>query len=922
MANICPECRFDNPEGTLFCGKCGTKFVSHETAEAVLTKTIETPKEELTTGSTFAGRYKIIEELGKGGMGKVYKVLDTKIDEKIALKLIRPEIAADKNTLMRFNNELKLARKVRHKNICQMFDLGEEKGTHFITMEFVPGEDLKSMIRMSGHLAVGTTISIAKQICEGLTEAHESGVVHRDLKPSNIMIDRGGNARIMDFGIARSLEAKGITGSGVMIGTPEYMSPEQVEGKEVDQRSDVYSLGVILYEMITGRVPFDGDTPFTIGVKHKSEVPQNPKELNAQMPDELSRSILRCLEKDKETRYQSAQELLADLSNIEKGMPVTQKVTPQKRPLTSKEITLKFDLKTMIFPLLTGVVLIVLTWFFFFRGKEPALDPNLVLVTVFDNQTGFANMDPQGRAAAETIAEGISQMEELDVVPVSALSERSPLEEREQAGSLNIDQILKLARETGAGIFITGTYYWIGEGPRFSAKITDAQTGKLISSVSSDFGEIEKSDKGFRSYMEIIHDLQQKIMGVLAARNDPYMSEILSLRPPTYEAYQEYRLGVEYFAGNYDQSIMYFQKAHELDRSFILPLISISVVHTNNGRYQEAQVILDQLNSHRENLTAFDLALLDSQMCALEGKHLSSLGVLRQAEKKFPDSFTILHWAGYDSISLNRPQDALEFSSKQDIETMSKWTMPSSSWPQGQKIDALHMLGDYEKEKESIREAKKLFLDRTWRTREVRVYSALGEIQEVQKLVDESFAGLAKADNPGYVAYEAVEELRVHGHMGEAQNIADRLADWAQKQMPADPTEDQLRGLAGRLYLAQRWDEAGALFKNLAENYPDSRLDFYYTARLGCIAARKGNTEEARKISRELEMLDRPYLLGRNTYRRARIASLLGQKQQAVDLLQQAIREGYRFGIYVIQDQDFLPLKDFPPFQEFVKPKG
>jgi len=184
-------------------------------------------------------------------MGKVYKVLDTKIKEKIALKLIKPEIAKDKKTIERFSNELRLARKIRHKNICQMFDLGEEKETHFITMEFVPGQDLKGLIRQSGQLAVGTTINISKQICAGLTEAHKSRVIHRDLKPSNIMIDKEGHVRIMDFGIARSLRAKGITGAGVMIGTPEYMSPEQVEGKDVDQRSDIYSLGTILYEMVT-----------------------------------------------------------------------------------------------------------------------------------------------------------------------------------------------------------------------------------------------------------------------------------------------------------------------------------------------------------------------------------------------------------------------------------------------------------------------------------------------------------------------------------------------------------------------------------------------------------------------------------------------------------------------------------------------
>jgi len=229
--------------------------------EIPVTETLETPKEELTTGSTFAERYQIIEELGKGGMGKVYKVLDKEVNAKIALKLIRPEIAADKKTIERFRNELKIARDISHKNICRMYDLNKEEGSYYITMEYVEGQDLKSLIRQTGQLAIPTTISIAKQVCEGLSEAHKLGTVHRDLKPSNIMINKKGNARIMDFGIARSITGKGITGAGVMVGTPEYMSPEQAEVKEVDQRSDIYSLGVILYEMVTGRVPFEGETP-------------------------------------------------------------------------------------------------------------------------------------------------------------------------------------------------------------------------------------------------------------------------------------------------------------------------------------------------------------------------------------------------------------------------------------------------------------------------------------------------------------------------------------------------------------------------------------------------------------------------------------------------------------------------------------
>jgi serine/threonine protein kinase len=329
MSTKCAKCHHENPDDTLFCGKCGTQFPGPGKIE--VTETIETPREELTRGATFASRYEIIEELGKGGMGRVYRVEDTKLKQEVALKLIKPEVARDKKTIERFRNELKTARMIAHKNVCRMFDLGEAEGAHFITMEYVRGDDLKSLIRKMGQLSAGQVITIAKQVCDGLAEAHRLGVVHRDLKPQNVMIDTDGSARIMDFGIARSLEAKGITGAGMMIGTPEYMSPEQVEGKEVDQRSDIYSLGVILYEMATGRVPFEGDTPFTIGMKHKGERPKDPRELNTQIPEDLSHIILRCLEKHKEARYQSAGEVRSALVNIEKGIPTTERVIPPQK---------------------------------------------------------------------------------------------------------------------------------------------------------------------------------------------------------------------------------------------------------------------------------------------------------------------------------------------------------------------------------------------------------------------------------------------------------------------------------------------------------------------------------------------------------------------------------------------------------------
>ena len=300
-----------------------TPVKSEKRATVPSTKTLVTPKKELNTGSTFAGRYQVIEELGKGGMGRVYKVLDNEINEKVALKLLKPEIAGDEKRVQRFRNELRNARKVSHKNVCRMYHFSKAEDTYYITMEFVEGEELKSFMKRIEKLPKEKALSIAKQVVAGLAEAHKLGVVHCDLKPQNIMIDKDGNARIMDFGISRSLKAKSITETGIIIGTPEYMSPEQVEGEEADPRSDIYAMGIILFEMLTGRVPFSGASVLSVIMKQKVEQPPNPRKINPGISENLSRVILRCLEKDKEKRYQNAEQLFSDLRGIEEGTAIT-----------------------------------------------------------------------------------------------------------------------------------------------------------------------------------------------------------------------------------------------------------------------------------------------------------------------------------------------------------------------------------------------------------------------------------------------------------------------------------------------------------------------------------------------------------------------------------------------------------------------
>jgi serine/threonine protein kinase/Tfp pilus assembly protein PilF len=334
MSVKCPKCHHENPDDTIYCGKCSSLLKPLEEISA--TKTIETPAKGLTTGTTFASRYEVIEELGKGGMGRVYKALDKEINEEVSIKILNPEIAADGKTVKRFRNELKLARMITHKNVCRTFDIGKEKETLFITMEYVDGQDLKNLIQSSGKFKEKKAVSIAKQVCEGLVEAHDLGVVHRDLKTRNIMVDKNGNAKILDFGIARREEAKEVTEEGIIVGTPDYMSPEQIEGKKVDSRSDIYSVGIVLYEMVTGQVPFAGDTWLNVAVKHKTEVPPDPRKFNDQLSEGLCRVILKCLKKNKKDRYQKAEELISDLTSMQKGIPFAEPIDafPEEEKIT------------------------------------------------------------------------------------------------------------------------------------------------------------------------------------------------------------------------------------------------------------------------------------------------------------------------------------------------------------------------------------------------------------------------------------------------------------------------------------------------------------------------------------------------------------------------------------------------------------
>jgi tetratricopeptide (TPR) repeat protein len=404
------------------------------------------------------------------------------------------------------------------------------------------------------------------------------------------MIDKQGDVRIMDFGIARSLEAKGITGSGVMIGTPEYMSPEQVEGKEIDQRSDIYSLGVILYEMVTGRVPFEGDTPFTVGVKQKSETPQNPKDINSQVPDDLNKVILRCLEKYKENRYQSAGEIRSELENIEKGIPTTERIVPERKPLTSREITVQFNMKKLFVPAIVFAALIitaVIIWQVLAQKEAIPIStgkPSLA-VMYFKNNTGDESFDTWRSALSDSIITDLSQSKFIKVLSGDRLYSILRKSNLLEAKSYASEDLLRVAGEGGVNHILQGGLSKAGDTFRIDYTLQDINTGEII-------GSDRVEGRGEDSIFTMVDALTRKIKSnfnltdsEIAGDIDKDVGQITTKSPEAYKFYME---GKKFHWDDDNRTALkYYESAVAVDPEFASAYRAIAIANYNLGFFNE-----------------------------------------------------------------------------------------------------------------------------------------------------------------------------------------------------------------------------------------------------------------------------------------------------------------------------------------------
>jgi tetratricopeptide (TPR) repeat protein/TolB-like protein/tRNA A-37 threonylcarbamoyl transferase component Bud32 len=434
---------------------------------------------QLEPGDDFGPRYRIESLIGEGGMGKVYKAYDKDLDRIVALKLVRSELASDPASMQRFKQELLLASRISHKNILRIHDLGDVEGMKFISMTYVEGEDLGDVITREGRLPLERAVAIFKRLCGALEAAHAEGVVHRDLKPRNILIDRLDNVYISDFGLAKSLEesATAMTRTGEILGTPRYMSPEQAQALPTDHQSDLYSLGLIFYEMVTGDVPFRGGSMLQVMNQRVMQAPKNPQSVVPELPDYIAAIIMRCLEKDQTRRYQSAAEILKDLdagraaptpaSTLvipEEPAPVAVKAKPARRGwlIAAGALVVAVAL-SMAIPSVRNTVL---------RRQFGAAAPvpeKYMAILPFRAPADDEKLKYQAAGVVESLSAKLFQLKNVHLASAAAVETASKK-----------DSIDKIAQDLGVPLVVQGTVQGSGDKISITVKLDDVPGKKTL----------------------------------------------------------------------------------------------------------------------------------------------------------------------------------------------------------------------------------------------------------------------------------------------------------------------------------------------------------------------------------------------------------------------------------------------------------
>lgn len=586
----------------------------------------------LSPGMALGGRYEIVRMLGEGGMGAVYEARDVEVDRVVALKVIRPEYANQAEILSRFKQELILAREITHRNVIRIFDLGQAGGIRFITMEFVRGQDLHSLLEKGHPFSFEERVRIIRDVCRALEAAHAVGVVHRDLKPQNIMIENGGRAVVMDFGIARSMEDTGLTSTGTLIGTPAYMSPEQAKGEKIDTRSDLFSLGVIFYELLTGTAPYKSETTMGLLLKRVQELPVPPIDVNKEIPAALSDVVLKCLVVDRDKRYQTAAEVIRDLDAWlddpatfrPAAVPVTTHNTQQLGKTIDGQTLISRTLLdgTTVYQIVgdaqgaapaaaaprgsharkwiavSAAVVVILAGAVFGVNrymKKPAAPkaPMTVMIADFNNHTGDAVFTGTLESTLKLALEGASFVNAYDRTRMPDLGLKTI------SGALDASKAQQIATAQGLNVVVSGSIDRSGANYQIAVSAIQTLTGKSIANAEE---TAASKDQVLFAVTKLGTTIRKALGDVTSESAQRFSMETLTAA--SLEAVHEYAIALDALSsGKIEDALTHFSQATDLDMNFGLAYLGMAAASHNLSRQQDADKYIKLALSHIDHMT-------------------------------------------------------------------------------------------------------------------------------------------------------------------------------------------------------------------------------------------------------------------------------------------------------------------------------